>query len=139
MNPITYEDLKMCSELVQQVNDLQMSLEKTRAKLGLNSLSGSLNKSHSVTNQMYQELERTYTEKVASMLEHIKNVLEAIESSAADQKQKRVLKLRYIDGLSWFDISVRTYLTRQWSITLHNRGLAAMGIERPPKNRRAEA
>lgn len=60
--------------------------------------------------------------KVLAMLEDIENRIEALENF----DQRTVIKLHYIDGLSWAKVAQEMYISERTLYYIHGRALAEM-------------
>lgn len=67
------------------------------------------------------ELERELNAKLSKMVEQRKEIERAIE--ALPDKQKQLLRYRYIDGMKWERIAEKMNRTTRWVEILHGRAL----------------
>ena len=73
------------------------------------------------------EMERAAIQKYGAYLEYVKIVEHELDA-IPDPNQRRILKLRYLDGLLWEEISEKTIFHERWCRELHNRGLKEIGL-----------
>lgn len=133
---ITYEDLKNCAALAREAKSLQTFLEwyrdmascPTPATQGIpvQSEAPSPDRIGEWVDKITEVSER-FSRVIDLYTDHILEVDLAI-SEVGDSDQRTILRLRYLDGLTWDEISERTHYSRRWCIVLHNRAMDGMGI-----------
>ncbi len=74
------------------------------------------------------EIEEMFADTIRRYRTHIAMVDEAIDD-IPDANQRRVLRLRYMDGLLWTDIAKRTKYDERSCYRHHDAGLEALGIK----------
>lgn len=132
---LTYEDLRICHSLVREANDLKERLERLRTlaewgatdrtSCGFGSSPG--DRVGKMVSSL-ADMEREGQAKIDAYLTHAHLVDAAIAEEVEDSTQRTILRLRYLDGLSWEEISERAHYHVRWCKELHARGLKSLGI-----------
>ena len=142
--PITYDDLRYCASLAREAQNIRDSLERIHSLAeygGIKSevISGfgtPLDDRPGEGAAALADMERKAGERIAAYIGHVACVESAI-SEVAHPDHRAILRLRYVDGLTWEQISERTHFNERWCRRLHDRGLAqicpqkATGPEKP--------
>ena len=145
---ITYNDLCLCSGLINEVRDSQERIDRLRSHMErcTPKLSETGDRHTNSTGDKYadvlqkiQDIEIASGEKIAAYIEHVQVVIDAIDQQVTDSAQRRVLSLRFIDGLCWGEICARTFYSDRYARTLCDRGLRALGIKRPPRRKKCKS
>lgn len=92
----------------------------TRELSGMPSGSGGRDKVPACVEKIW-ELERELSAKLAGMVEQRQAIERAIE--ALPDKQKQLMRYRYIDGMKWESIAEKMNRTTRWVEILHGRAL----------------
>ena len=71
------------------------------------------------------DMEREVDDSIDRLQDTKRQVEEAI-SGVRDARERKVLTLRYINGLRWEEIAVRLVYHYRWVLELHGRGLRAV-------------
>lgn len=130
---ITHNDLKICHSLVREAIDVHERMERLRAMAercttqpaGFGGYGSGVNDRVGNTAAMLADMQRKADECVAAYMGHAECVALAIDS-IEDSTQRTVLRMRYLDGLSWEDISEKTHYSERWLRKLHGRGLSSL-------------
>ena len=147
MTKITYEDLRKCAELAKEAEDIRERLERLRSILErcTPSWSDAPGRASGVSpDKMGEhmdklaELEAEGWRRAAAYLEHVFEVDKAI-SEIEDPTQRMIIRLRYMDGLSWEKISDKTHYSERWCKELHSRGLMGLHVWRGQHSTRMHA
>ncbi len=134
----TYEDFKVCPALRHEVEDLEEAIARLREKLNkgrTSSLSitprarGSAQDIMAPMIAALMELERMYAVRATAYYGHIRRVEIAI-ASIWKPEVRRIMRMKYVLGLTWDKIATRTHYDERWCRELHRRGLKIMGIEK---------
>ncbi|MDL2318494.1 hypothetical protein LJC74_05390 [Eubacteriales bacterium OttesenSCG-928-A19] len=134
---LTYEDLRICHSLVREANDLRERIERLRSMAEW--CTSQINPSggyggHAAQDRVgslsaeLADMEQEAQRRIQAFVEHAR-VVDAGISQVEDSTQRTVLRLRYLDGLSWEEISGRTHYHTRWCKELHRRGLGNMRLE----------
>ena len=145
MTKITYEDLRKCAELAKEAEDIRERLERLSSILErctpswtdapVHASGISPDKIGEYTGELIK-LEAEGLRRSEAYLEHVFEVDKAI-GEIEDPTQRMILRLRYLDGRTWRDISDKTHYVESWCRKLCLAGVESMGIELPTP-RRAE-
>lgn len=96
------------------------SEKMTRAMSGMPSGSGDGDQVSSSVEKI-MELESQLEDKLSRMVEQRRKIEELIAS--LPERQQQVLYARYIDGLTWKQVSQKMYLEYRWVLKIHGRAL----------------
>ncbi len=141
---ITYDDLKICAELINEVRDsqergdwLRAQLERCTPRMSATGdrHTNTFTDKYADILQKIMDLEASDLNKIEAYMEHVQIVKETIDQCVTDSTQRRIILFRFINGLSWGDIAARMFMSDKWCMELCDRGLSSMGIERPRKRR----
>ncbi|MGN0663953.1 MAG: sigma factor-like helix-turn-helix DNA-binding protein [Negativibacillus sp.] len=92
----------------------------TRELSGMPSGSGGGDKVPACVEKIW-ELERDLSAKLAGMVEQRQEIERAIE--ALPDKQKQLMRYRYIDGMKWEKVAVEMNMEYRWVLRIHGRAL----------------
>ena len=137
MTKITYEDLRKCNSLARSVREKKEKLE------WLDSLAAHC----TATIENSGRGTKVQFDKIGEMVAEIDNnrweLVEAIEAywdhigivrgaiaRIPDETQQAIMRMRYLDGLTWREISSKTHYVDSWCRKQEAEGLCAMGITR---------
>lgn len=137
---LTYDDLKNCHALVREANDLTERLQRLRSMaeqitiaskpyVGF-SCDGSSDRVGNLSAALV-DMEAEGQRRIEAYFDNAQQVSLAIDS-IPDSTQRTILRLRYLDGLMWEEISEKTHYNERWCRELHKRGLVALGVQRQP-------
>lgn len=130
---ITIDDLNLCAALAREADDLKERIARLRSMAtGSRSIpcgpnGGGYSDRIATTVSAIDELERKMLLKIDAYTQHVRYVEEAIDE-VPDADQRRMLRLRYVDGLTWEDVSERTHYSERWCKELRRRGLVFLGV-----------
>lgn len=107
--------------LEEELAEWRSKAEKmTRELSGMPSGSGGGDKVPACVEKIW-ELERELSAKLAGMVEQRKEIERAIE--ALPDKQKQLMRYRYIDGMKWEKVAVEMNMEYRWVLRIHGRAL----------------
>ncbi len=138
MPAFAYGDFKLCPALRQEVEDLEEAVIRLREKLkkdrmsALSSVPRARGNAQDIFAPMIaalMELEEMYAIRATGYYEHLRRVEIAI-ASIWKPEMRRIMRMKYILGLTWDQIASKTHFDERWCRELHNRGLRALGIEK---------
>lgn len=92
----------------------------TRELSGMPSGSGGRDKVPACVEKIW-ELEREFNTKLSDMVEQRQAIERAIES--LPNKQKQLMRYRYIDGMKWEKVAVEMNMEYRWVLRIHGRAL----------------
>lgn len=132
---ITLHDLEICYALRQEAHDILRRLERMKAYATQCSptLPGTAYSAGGHSDHVgdgvaaYMDLEKEGRRKSAAFLLHAKYVEEAIET-LSDSTQRKALRLRYLDGLTWAEIEKAICYSESQRKRIVRKALAALGV-----------
>lgn len=139
MAGLTYEDLRICHSLVREARDLQERIDRLRSlaewcasQASPGGGRGGNLPGDRVANMTANliDMEAEGQRRIEAYMSHAQAVDAAISEGVTDSMQRTILRLRYLDGLSWEEVSEKTHYHVRWCKELHSRGLKNLGIER---------
>lgn len=74
---------------------------------------------------MLDELERRYVDRLRKTIRMLTSIEDGIDA-LPDERYRKVLRMRYIDGLGWEEIAERVGYTKRQIINIHGAALAAI-------------
>ena len=77
---------------------------------------------------VYRDVEDEIFTKIKSLVIIMRDIERVIDLVSND-RQRDVLKLRYINGLKWEEIAVKLMLDYRWVLRLHGKALQSLTIE----------
>ncbi len=77
---------------------------------------------------VYRDVEDEIFAKIKSLVIIMRDIERVIDLVSND-RQRDVLKLRYINGLKWEEIAVKLMLDYRWVLRLHGKALQSLTIE----------
>ena len=115
---------KRVQEKTERLAALMASATRTTASLDGEHVSGTGERSRLeaavITKvELEQQLDKSIDEKNAR-LHAIQNAIDAMK----DEREARLLELRYIDGRSWANVMMRMEIGETWSRVIHESALA---------------
>lgn len=115
---------KRVQEKTERLAALMASATRTTASLDGERVSGTGERSRLeaavITKvELEQQLDKSIDEKNAR-LHAIQNAIDAMK----DEREARLLELRYIDGRSWVNVMMRMEIGETWSRVIHESALA---------------
>lgn len=115
---------KRVQEKTERLAALMASATRTTASLDGERVSGTGERSRLeaavITKvELEQQLDKSIDEKNAR-LHAIQNAIDAMK----DEREARLLELRYIDGRSWANVMMRMEIGETWSRVIHESALA---------------
>lgn len=115
---------KRVQEKTERLAALMASATRTTASLDGERVSGTGERSRLeaavITKvELEQQLDKSIDEKNAR-LHAIQNAIDAMK----DEREARLLELRYIDGRSWVNVMTRMEIGETWSRVIHESALA---------------
>ena len=118
----SYRYLKNEAErLEEELAEWRSKAEKmTRELSGMPSGSGGGDKVPACVEKIW-ELERKLSAKLSDMVEQRQAIERAIE--ALPDKQKQLMRYRYIDGMKWEKVAVEMNMEYRWVLRIHGRAL----------------
>jgi DNA-directed RNA polymerase specialized sigma24 family protein len=127
---LTYEDLRICASLAREAEDLLECIKRTRSMLErmapvYTAAPGSGDAQADRVGEgvaKLADLETAAQEKLEAYLDFVAQVGAAIDT-LAEPDQRRVLRLRYLEGLRWEAIAEKTHFHERWCKELHHRAL----------------
>lgn len=133
---ITASDLKNCYTFAREaaeLNDTRQRLvdtaEKTTSTLSKSPAGGGLPGDKVGDNVIaLMEIDRMYTQKRNKLLNHIVYVEQAIDE-LGDSEYRRIMRMRYIDGMIWRDIAYEIPCGERTAYRYHDHALALLGID----------
>ena len=138
---LTLQDLKICASLRREIEDIQEIIAQLREKLEagrtsmLSETPRARQSGHDTLAPMIGtllELEDIYRRQAAAFYEHVRSVEIAI-ASLWKVEVRRIMRMKYILGLTWDEIAKKTCYDERWCRELNRRGLRMMGIEKEKK------
>ena len=120
--------------MIRKASDLSERIARTRSLLtGSTQREAGFGKATPVTDRIGDglvridewEAEKLYL--VGAYLGHVR-IVDAEIDKLPDLTQQRILRLRYMDGMTWEEIGAKTRYSRRHSIRLHDEGLEKLGI-----------
>lgn len=143
---ITYEDLRVCHALVREGLDIRERMARLRSLAEwctstLRPTGGGKGETGDRVSKMAAEIadmEAHALRKAEAYLAHARMVDQAI-GELSDGKQRMILRLRYLDGLTWEEVSLRTNYSERWVRKLHQKALEALGVGEEEMTKRTEA
>lgn len=107
--------------LEEELAEWRSKAEKmTRELSGMPSGSGGGDKVPACVEKIW-ELERELNTKLSDMVEQRQAIERAIE--ALPDKQKQLMRYRYIDGMKWEKVAVEMNMEYRWVLRIHGRAL----------------
>lgn len=107
--------------LEEELAEWRSKAEKmTRELSGMPSGSGGGDKVPACVEKIW-ELEREFNTKLSDMVEQRQAIERAIES--LPNKQKQLMRYRYIDGMKWEKVAVEMNMEYRWVLRIHGRAL----------------
>lgn len=107
--------------LEEELAEWRSKAEKmTRELSGMPSGSGGGDKVPACVEKIW-ELERKLSAKLSDMVEQRQAIERAIE--ALPDKQKQLMRYRYIDGMKWEKVAVEMNMEYRWVLRIHGRAL----------------
>ena len=137
---ITYQDLKLCATLAREAEDMSERIQRLRAMLERTTTTikdmpggggGCVGDKMADSFAKLDEWEREAGHRTEVYLDHAWIVERAI-LALPDDRHRLILRLRYLDGLTWEEISDKSNYDERWCRRLHKKGLAALGITFDP-------
>ena len=133
---ITLQDLKICGALMKEARNnydrvmhLREMMERTSRPLRHTPGARSVHKDYMAEGvAAIDEIERNNSERLAMAMQHVIAVESAI-TTIPDATQREIIRMRYIDAMTWEEISGKTHYHERWCKELHSRGLRRLGIE----------
>lgn len=134
---LTYDDLRICAALSREAEDLKEQTERLRSALeggvarigvaqgkkrGARTLDGMTEMIAALL-----ELEEMYADKFSKYARHVKNVEHALDMVASPD-QRRIVRMRYIEGLTWDKISRKLIMDERWCRRLANKAIKSLDI-----------
>lgn len=126
---LTHRDLEICYALAREAEDMAQRLARlkayamrTTASMDAAAHGGDISDRVGEGVAAYLDLEAEAGRKIAGFIAHIRFVEEAIEA-LDDSTQRRLLRLRYIDGRTWEQIGEAMSYSRMQLNRLHRRAL----------------
>lgn len=137
MEGITYDDLKNCAALAREAKNMQtllgwyreMASCPTPATQGIPVQSGppSPDRMGEWMDKIGEMSERL-VQTIDAYMEHVLEVDIAI-AGVDNSDQRTILRLRYLEGLTWDVISERTHYSVTWCKEMLNRGISHMNLK----------
>ena len=128
---MTENDFSICHSLKQESEDLKYRLSVLKAQTDVFHFTLSLpTKQAKHTVDFFEnigKIERIWVEKIIKSLAHIQRVEEAIQALPRPES-RTIMRLHYVDGLTWEQIENKTYLSRRQCIRLRDDAFTTMGI-----------
>ena len=129
VKPITKHELRTYRSVLEEINELTIEIqalydEATRTTTRLSHTPGRGSRAKKDLSDhiaLIIDLENQLTEKRAILVAQRVAIEEAIETLLPDER--RVLRLKYIEGLSWRQIGFRLHYEERWLFALHSRAL----------------
>ena len=138
---ITYEDLRICNSLSREATNIKDRMRYLRALAESCNSSFDKPETHakgSVSDRVgdgassLADLQAQADAQIEAFLDHVWVVEQAV-MLIADANEREIIRLRYVDGMIWDQISTKTHYSIDWCFELHRRGLRAMGIKQHSK------
>ena len=132
---MTYDDLKNCAALAREIKRIEEMEEILRSRIERLSVppqevpASNAHQSDKLGDgvAVLMELAEQWRDRVETYAQHVAAVEACIEG-VKDADQRIIMRMRYVDGLTWPEISrTRTYHER-WCRELCERGLESAGI-----------
>ena len=131
---LTMEDLKLCRTLASEAKEILDMIEEIRAisecvTLSSSPTGGAYGPSDKVGNGAAKSLDfqKSREETAAKFLDHVETVDSAI-GRLQDSYQRRVLRLRYIRGLSWEAVQAVMNYSESRAYAIHATAIENLGI-----------
>ena len=131
---LTYEDLRNCARLAKALEDsteriqrLRSMLERTTTRARETPGAGAFADRMAESIARLDEWETECIYRSDAYLEHAFLVDQEIER-LEDDRHRRVLRLRYLDGLLWEEIAEKMHYSIQWCKHLHDTALEKLGV-----------
>lgn len=137
MIKVTYDDLKKCAALAREAKDINERLERLRSLAERCTSTvrqagggGSPSSGDRIGDWVSKlcDMEQEGQMRAAAYMDHVAIVDQAISEGVENSDQRTILRLRYVDGLTWEAISDQTHYSDRWCFKLHEHGLRAMGM-----------
>ena len=138
MRPLTLQDLEGCASQREEIKDLEEIVTELHEKLEsarTSTLSDAPRASRRPKDTILtmigaiMKLEDTYKQRLAGYYEHLRRVEIAI-ASLGKAEVRRIMRLKYIIGLTWEEVAKLTCYDERWCRELNRRGLKLLGIEK---------
>ena len=135
---LTQQDLKICASLRREIKDMEEIIARLREKLedSRTSTLSAMPRSHTGARDALApmvvallELEEIYMQRAAAFYEHLRRV-EIVIASLWKVEVRRIMRMKYILGLTWEEIALKTSYDERWCRELNRRGLKLLGIEK---------
>ncbi len=135
--PILYEDLKNCAAIAREKQHLSDMIESLNSEIERCTAAWKqvVVQSASPEDRMGDdiikliELKELWGGKVAAFSDHVLTIEESIEG-IPDPLQRQVLRMRYVEGKTFSDISDETHYTVDWLKKVQRKGLDALEIDK---------
>lgn len=131
--PITRDELRDCASLAREVDRLKEQILRLRARIEGGSLQlvkttgkGDADPVGTAVSKIDELCERLGGE-LSRYLE-LSNRVDAEISGVDSVVQRVILRLRYVDGLRWRDVSEKAHFSVRWCRELCARGRNALGV-----------
>ncbi len=134
---LTLNDLKICAGLRREIRDLEEIIIELREKLksartsAFSAMPRAPRSARDTLAPMVEallELEDMYGKRASGYYEHIRRVEIAI-ASLWKVEMRRIMRLKYILGLTWEEIAKKTSYDERWCRELNRRGLKMLGVD----------
>lgn len=132
---ITHEELKNCAALAREARNLEEYLSELRslAEIGgiksemTNGLGAPLTDGTGEGGARLADIMDAMRDKARKYIEHVGYLEEAI-SEIDSPTHRDILRLRYVRGMTWEEISDKTHYTDRWCRKLEEVALRMLGI-----------
>ena len=140
MSRITRKDLDICASLVREAQDIKERMQRLRSlaestTAPFRDMPGGAVLSDKTGNGAIAlaDLEADARRRIQSYFEHAGEVDKAI-GELADPNQRIILRLRYVDGLTWREVSEKANYEERQCRRIHGDALSALGVEKLPED-----
>jgi len=121
MASITKRDLEICASLAREIANIRERIERLREMLTGSAavISKDPPSTDRAPDKMAQgvaclvDMEEDAQHRIAAYLAHAQMVEAAIDG-VSEPNTRRVLRLRYVDGLAWGDVAKKMYYSERW-------------------------
>ena len=130
---MTHDDMRRCAAQAREIEDIRQRLERTRslAEFGglksmvVNGFGAPLTDGTGEGGTILADIEKEYGRKLMTFLETMQSMETAI-STINTPDWRTVMRLRYVDGLTWGEIEKRTHYTKDGLMDINAKAIKIM-------------
>ena len=132
---LTRKDLELCAAFAREAEDVRERIQRLRslaesATSVMRDMPGGsalADKTGDGASSL-ADLERDAERRIEAYLGHV-GAVEAEIEKLGDPQHRMLLRMRYVDGLTWDEVAEHVRYSRSQSIRLHDDAMIALGIE----------